>query len=144
MIFNVTIAFILLQKKKKKLESHKKVCENKDFCNIIMPPENKKILEFNQYQKSAKAQFIIYADLECVIEKIKECKNNLENSSTAKIGKRIPSDFKISTISSFNRIENKHDVHRGKDYMKKLCESVREHAMKIIFFHKNMKLLTKE
>ena len=132
------------KKKKKKLESHKKVCENKDFCNIIMPPENKKILEFNQYQKSAKAQFIIYADLECVIEKIKECKNNLENSSTAKIGKRIPSDFKISAISSFNRIENKHDVHRGKDYMKKLCESVREHAMKIIFFHKNMKLLTKE
>ena len=109
-----------------------------------MPPENKKILEFNQYQKSAKAQFIIYADLECVIEKIKECKNNLENSSTAKIGKRIPSDFKISTISSFNRIENKRDVHRGKDCMKKLCESVREHAMKIIFFHKNMKLLTKE
>ena len=144
MIFNVTIAFIILQKKKKKLESHKKVCENKDFCNIIMPPENKKILEFNQYQKSAKAQFIIYADLECVIEKIKECKNNLENSSTAKIGKRIPSDFKISAISSFNRIENKHDVHRGKDCMKKLCESVREHAMKIIFFHKNMKLLTKE
>ena len=143
MIFNVTIAFILLQKKKK-LESHKKVCENKDFCNIIMPPENKKILEFNQYQKSAKAQFIIYADLECVIEKIKECKNNLENSSTAKIGKRIPSDFKISTISSFNRIENKHDVHRGKDCMKKPYESVREHAMKIIFFHKNMKLLTKE
>ena len=136
MIFNVTIAFILLQKKKTKLESHKKVCENKDFCNIIMPPENKKILEFNQYQKSAKAQFIIYADLECVIEKIKECKNNLENSSTAKIGKRIPSDFKISTISSFNRIENKHDVHRGKDCMKKLCESVREHAMKIIFFTK--------
>ena len=131
-------------KKKKKLESHKKVCQNKDFCNIIMPPENKKILEFNQYQKSAKAQFIIYADLECVIEKIKECKNNLENSSTAKIGKRIPSDFKISTISSFNRIENKHDVHRGKDCMKKLYESVREHAMKIIFFHKNMKLLTKE
>ena len=131
-------------KKKKKLESHKKVCENKDFCNIIMPPENKKILEFNQYQKSAKAQFIIYADLECVIEKIKECKNNLENSSTAKIGKRIPSDFKISTISSFNRIENKHDVHRGKDCMKKLCESVRQHAMKIIFFHKNMNLLTKE
>ena len=144
MIFDVTIAFILLKKKKKNLESHKKVCENKDFCNIIMPPENKKILEFNQYQKSAKAQFIIYADLECVIEKIKECKNNLENSSTAKIGKRIPSDFKISTISSFNRIENKHDVHRGKDCMKKLCESVREHAMKIIFFHKNMKLLTKE
>ena len=45
---------------KNKLQLHKRVCENKDFCNIIMPS----ILEFNQYQKSDKAPFIIYADLE--------------------------------------------------------------------------------
>ena len=25
---------------KNKLESHKKVCENKDFCNVIMPSED--------------------------------------------------------------------------------------------------------
>ena len=53
---------------KNKVESHKKVCENKDFCNIIMPSEETKILEFNQYQKSDKAPFITYADLECIIE----------------------------------------------------------------------------
>ena len=33
-----------------------------------------KILEFNQYDKSDKAQFIIYADLEFLIEKIDGCK----------------------------------------------------------------------
>ena len=49
---------------KNKLESHKKVCENKDFCNIIMPSEDTKILEFNQYQKFDKVPFIIYADIE--------------------------------------------------------------------------------
>ena len=38
----------------------------------------------------------------------------------------------MSTISSFKSIENKHDVHRDKDYMKKFCKSLREHAMKII------------
>ena len=64
----------------KKIESHKRVCENKDFCNIIMPSEDSKILEFNQYQKSDKAPFIIYADLECLIEKTDGCKNNPENS----------------------------------------------------------------
>ena len=37
---------------KKKLESYKKVCENKDFCNVIMPSEHNKTLEINQYQKS--------------------------------------------------------------------------------------------
>ena len=54
---------------KKKLESHKKVCENKDFCNEIMLSEDTKILAFSQYQKPDKAPFIIYADLECIIEK---------------------------------------------------------------------------
>ena len=48
----------------KKLESHKKVCENKDFYNITIPSENTKILEFNQYRKSDKAPFIVYADLD--------------------------------------------------------------------------------
>ena len=34
-----------------------------------MPFEDTKILEFNQYQK----------DLECIIKKIDECKNNPKN-----------------------------------------------------------------
>ena len=39
-----------------------------------MPLEDSKIVEFDQYQKSDKAPFNIYADLECLIEKIDECK----------------------------------------------------------------------
>ena len=35
-----------------------------------MPSEDTKMLEFNQYQKSDKATFIIYADVECIIEKM--------------------------------------------------------------------------
>ena len=54
-----------------------------------------------------------------MIEKIDECKNNPENSSTTKVSKHIPSGFSICTISSFSSIENKHDVYRGKDCMKK-------------------------
>ena len=37
--------------------------------------------------------FIIYADLECLIEKIDGCKNNPENSSTTKVSEHIPSGF---------------------------------------------------
>ena len=59
----------------------------------ILSWEDNKMLEFNQYQKSDKAPFIMYADLECIIEKIDECKNNPENSTTAKVSKHIPSGF---------------------------------------------------
>ena len=58
----------------KKTWSHKKVCENKDSFNAVIPFEDTKILEFNQYQKPNKEPFIIYADLECLIEKIEGCK----------------------------------------------------------------------
>ena len=56
-----------------------------------MPSEDTKILEFNPYKKSDKAPFAIYADPECLIEKIDGCKNNPENPSTTKVGKYIPS-----------------------------------------------------
>ena len=38
----------------------------------------------------------------------------------------------MSTISSFRSIENKQDVYRGKDCMKKFCEFLRKHVVKII------------
>ena len=51
-----------------------------------MPSQDNKTLEFNQYKKSSKAPFIIYADLECLIEKLDGCKNIPVNSSITKIG----------------------------------------------------------
>ena len=64
-----------------------------------MPFEDTKTLEFNQYQKCDKSLFIIYADIECIIEKIDECKNNSENSSTTKVIKQIPLGFSMATKS---------------------------------------------
>ena len=63
----------------------KKYVKKKVFVNIIIPSEDTKIVEFNQYQKSDKKPFIIYADLECIIEKMDGCKNNPENSSTSEV-----------------------------------------------------------
>ena len=59
-----------------------------------MPSEDTKILKFNQYQKFDKAIFLLYEDLECIIEKTDGCKNNPENSSAIKvIDEPIPSSF---------------------------------------------------
>ena len=114
-----------------------KVHENKDLCNIIIPWEDTKILEFNQNQKSDKTPFIFYANLECLIGKIYRCKNNLESVSTTKLIEHVPSGFSMSTILSLKRIENNHNVYRVKDCMKKFCESLREYAMEIINSKKN-------
>ena len=120
----------------KELESREKVCENKNFRNLIMLSKDNETLELNQYQKCHKALFVICTDLECVIEKIDRCKNNPENSSTTRVSKHIPSGFSMSTILLFRSIENKHDVYRGNDFLKKFFEFLRAHVIKIICFKK--------
>ena len=102
-----------------------------------MPSEDTKVLEFNQYQKSDKAPFIIYEYLECLKEKTEGCKNNPANSSTTKLGEHFPSDFSMSTIMSIKNIECKHNVYRGRSCMKMFCKSLREPTVKIINFTRN-------
>ena len=80
-------------KTENKLKSHIKVHKNKCFCGIVMPSKNDKILEFNQYMKSDKMPYIIYADIESLTRKIDGCKNNPQNYSTTKIVEHIPCGY---------------------------------------------------
>ena len=90
-----------------------------------MPSEMDNILKFNQYMKSDKIPYIIYARLN-LIKKICGYANNPENSSTTNIGEHIPCGYSMSTIWTFDQIEKKHNLFRVKDSIKKFCESLRE------------------
>ena len=50
---------------KNKLEAHKKICENHDYCHVEMPTQDNNTLKYNQGEKSMKLPFTIYADFEC-------------------------------------------------------------------------------
>ena len=58
-----------------------------------MPDEDNKILKYNPGEKLLKNQFIICADLECLLEKIKTCQNNPEKSYREKKTKQITSGY---------------------------------------------------
>ena len=83
-----------------------------------------------------KVPFIIYADLESLLEKMKTCHNNPEKSSTAKINKHTPSGYSLFTSCSFDTTKNKFDYYRGKNCMKNFCIDLREHETKIIKYEK--------
>ena len=72
-----------------KLEAHKKICESHDYCHVEMPTKNNNIIKCNHGEKSVKLPFVIYADLECLLEKMSTCINNPNESSTTKIILRI-------------------------------------------------------
>ena len=61
-----------------------KVCNDHDYCCVKIPDEDNKMLKYNHGEKSMKVPFIIYADLECLLEKMHSCQNNPEKSYTEK------------------------------------------------------------
>ena len=59
--------------KKNRLEKHERICNKNDYCYVKMPDENNKMLKYNHGEKSMKAPCMIYADLECLLEKMHSC-----------------------------------------------------------------------
>ena len=128
-----------------KLNVHKKICENHEYCNIEMPSPDNNLIKYNQGEKSLELPFIIYADLECLLKKIDTCQNNPDLSSTTKINQHIPSRYSIYTNCSFDKSNNKLSYYRGEDCMKRFCKDLKDHATKIIDFKKKTMIsLTKE
>ena len=64
-------------------EKHEILCGKHDYCHVEMTTEDNKILKYNHEEKSLKAPFTIYADLECLLKKEQSCKNIPEKRSWA-------------------------------------------------------------
>ena len=110
-----------------------------------MPTKDNNVIKYNHGEKSMKAPFIIYADLECLLEKMSTCINKPNESSTAKINKHTPSGYSIFISCSFDESKNKLNCYRGKDCMKKFCKDLKEHATRKINYEKKKIIpLTKE
>ena len=111
-----------------------------------MPTKTNNIIKYNHGEKSMKLPFLIYADLECLLEKMSTCINNPNQSSTTKINKHVPSGCSIFTYSSFDESKNKLNYYRKDDCMSKFCKDLREHITKIINYEKKkmIPLTTKE
>ena len=128
-----------------KLNVHKKVCENRNYCKIEMPSNDNNFIKYNQDEKSLKLPFVIYADLECILKKISTCYNNPELSSTTKINQHVPSGYSIFTNCTFDKSYNKLSYYRGEDCMKRFCKDLRDHTTRIIDFKKKFIIpLTKD
>ena len=86
----------------KKLKHHKNVYKNYDYCCVETPKEDHKILKYNHREKSMKVLFIIYTDMECLLEKMSTCHNNPKKLPTTKITEYTPLGFPLFTHCTFD------------------------------------------
>ena len=99
----------------------------------------------SQEKKLLKHAFFIYADLECFLLKKNTCKNNPNKSYTTAKALHKPSGYSLLTSCSFYKSENKQTYYRGRDFMKRFCDDLKEHLTRITNYKmKPMDPLTEE
>ena len=62
---------------KNRLKKHQKICENHEYCKLEMPRKGS-VLNYTSGEKFIVTPFVIYADLEFILEKISGCENEPE------------------------------------------------------------------
>ena len=107
---------------KNKLKEYEEICNNHNSFHIEMPEWVNKTIKHNPGEKSLKAPFAIYLDLECLLKKLKSNQNNPEKSYTEKKARYEPSGWSMFIRCSFDKKENKLNYCRGKDCIEKLCK----------------------
>ena len=126
-----------------RLQKHQKICENHEYCKLEMPKKGS-ILKYISGEKYIMTPFVIYADLESILEKISDCENDPEKSSTIKVNKNISPSYSLFSHCLFDKTKNKLDYYRGKNCMKNFSLDLREHAEKIIMNKQKLLLLRKK
>ena len=97
-----------------------------------MPIENNSTLKYNHGEKSLKAPFTIYADLECLLVKQQSSQINPNDPYTEKKAMHGPCGYSLDLVSSYDSKQNKQWFYRGRDCIEKFCKDLKEVAAKTI------------
>ena len=79
-----------------------------------------------------KVPFIIYEDMESLLKQIVTFHNDPKTPSKSKINLHTLCGYSLFSDCLFDATKTKISYYRGKDCMKKNCEDLREHMIKII------------
>ena len=116
-------------------EKHMKICKDKDYCYIEMP-EKDTFINYHPGVKSMRAPFVIYADLESLLNKMDTCTNGPNKSSTTKKKKHEMCGYSLITHCSFDEKNNTKDYYRVKDCLRKFFQDLKKQGKSIVDFEK--------
>ena len=90
------------------LEKHKEYCDTKECIKINMPKKGS-LLKFTNYRNSEMVPFVIYADMESLLEPIQSCGLNQASSYTEKFQKlnRLAFPIILSALMIMYFLENR-------------------------------------
>ncbi|GBN71052.1 hypothetical protein AVEN_232186-1, partial [Araneus ventricosus] len=97
------------------LHNHQLDCRNHKIQKIRMPSEKEKWLQFDKHRFQLPVPYVIYADFECILEKIDTCEMNPHISSTHHVSKHIPCGLAYVAVGHDGEMIWPAAAYRGED-----------------------------
>ena len=97
---------------KNALKKHENLCKNHDYCYVEMPNKDNNILKYISREKYMRVPFIMFVDMECLLETISTCRNNPNESLTTKVNKHTPSGYSFLRYCSFDNTNHRPSHYR--------------------------------
>ena len=133
--------------RKELLERHKPECKGllKSPARTDMLKEGENKMSFTNYHKQMKVPCVIYADFECVLDKIAGCEPPQDASFTVKTEKHVPCGFSYIAARSDGQLFGPF-THRGRDAVYVFLRWLQNHEkeMREDMAHKRPLVMTPE
>ena len=113
--------------KKTLLDKHIPYCQVHGAQRTEMPDEDNKWLKYTDVSKQLKSPYVVYADFECILERIYGCQPDPKTSSTIKLAKHVPSGFTYKVVGLTDDLTEDHVTYRGPN----AAEVFVEHMIKL-------------
>ena len=114
-------------------DQHQVYCEDNESVRIDMPKQGSTI-EFKDGQNQFKVPFIMYADIESILEPIGPVEPgppNLNRSYTNEINQHTPSGWCVYSKFTYGDVDNPLRIYRGKDCIETFCNYIKGEAHRL-------------
>lgn len=118
------------------LKLHVEVCKDHDYCHAKMPEEGKNILKYNSGEKAIRVPFVMYGDMECILEPISGCDSDSEKPFTQDINEHVPCGVGLFTKYAHGEFDKAMKQYRGQDCVEVFVKTLKEQVYRAIRYKK--------
>ncbi|XP_077262575.1 uncharacterized protein LOC143897644 [Temnothorax americanus] len=98
---------------REKLATHSVDCDRMNDCAIVLPNEDDKWLSFNNHDRKERLPFVVYADLECLLEPWE--RENAEGGSRYAYQRHVPFSLGYYLCCTYDDTVSTYRYRRGED-----------------------------
>ncbi|XP_050454340.1 uncharacterized protein LOC126853010 [Cataglyphis hispanica] len=113
-----------------KLSAHSEICERMNECAILLPTEEDKWLNFDNYKRKERVPFVVYADLECALERKEERKKERRTPKTSIVQHHKAYSVGYYARCAFDDARSMYRSHRGDDCVSWFVRELRDLALR--------------